>query len=56
METAGALLAKMMLVKENENREGVAEIQREFEEQSRRQLGGYCGELSISSKNKESEE
>lgn len=45
MATAGELLAKMMLARENG--ENMKEIQKDFEEQSKRQLGGYCSEFSF---------
>lgn len=45
MPTAGELLAKM-LTKEK-NGEDTAEIRKEFEYQSKRQLGGYCRDFSM---------
>lgn len=45
MPTAGELLAKMMLARENG--EDTTEIQKDFKEQSKRQLSGYCNELSF---------
>lgn len=45
MPTAGELLAKMMLARKNG--EDTADIQKDFEEQSKRQLGGYCSEFSF---------
>lgn len=48
METAGELLAKMLM--ERENVEDTSEIRKEFEEQSKRQLGGYCTEFSMEEK------
>lgn len=48
MTTAGELLAKMLIAKENG--EDTSEIRKEFEEQSKRQLGGYCTEFSTEEK------
>lgn len=45
MPTAGELLAKMMLAREKG--EDTTEIQKDFEEQSKRQLGGYCKDFSM---------
>lgn len=54
MQTAGELLAKM-LTKEK-NGEDTAEIRKEFEYQSKRQLGGYCSDFSMGIKRKEGED
>lgn len=54
MPTAGELLAKMMLARENG--EDTTEIQKNFEEQSKKQLGGYCSEFSVNEEQKESED
>lgn len=45
MATAGELLAKMMLARESG--EDTTDIQKDFEEQSKKQLGGYCSEFSF---------
>lgn len=49
--TAGALLAQMMIEKAKGN--DVSEIRKQFEEQSKRQLGGCCTEFSCGSENEE---
>ena len=54
MATAGELLAQMLIAKGKG--EDTSKIQKEFEEQSKRQLGGYCTEFSVGTKIKESEE
>ena len=54
MPTAGELLSKM-LTKEK-NGEDTTEIRKEFEYQSKRQLGGYCNDFSTGIKIKEGEE
>lgn len=48
MATAGELLAKMLIAKENG--EDTSKIRKDFEEQSKRQLGGYCTEFSTKEK------
>lgn len=48
MPTAGELLAKIILARKNG--EDAAEIHKDFEEQSKIQLGGYCNEFSIGEK------
>lgn len=45
--TAGALLAEMM--RKREHGEDTAELENQFAEQSKKQLGGYCSEFSVSS-------
>lgn len=52
MPTAGELLAKMIV--KDQAGEDSSEIRKDFEEQSKRQLGGYC--TKFSSEIKESEE
>lgn len=54
MATAGQLLVQMLITKEKG--EDTREIQKEFEEQSKRQLGGFCTEFSVETEIKESEE
>lgn len=54
MATAGELLARM--IAKDQAGEDTSEIRKEFSEQSKRQLGGYCTEFSSETKIKESEE
>ena len=54
MPTAGELLSKMLTKEKNGG--DTTDIRKEFENQSKRQLGGYCSDFSMGIEMKEGEE
>lgn len=54
MPTAGELLSKMLM--KEKSGEDTTEIRKEFEYQSKRQLGRHCNNFSMGIKMKEGEE